>query len=118
MTIRFADGTTAEGIILASDPNTMRVALGSSDDAVTFFRLGDVWTSEDNEQVEISYVWQEHSSRQSITEADCICSKELATVLLRRLFSEDERVVAWYEWSAWNPLQEAFANPVSTALPN
>jgi len=87
MTIRYADGTSQEGILLARNENRMRVALKDGTDVAEFTEVNGVWISETCDPVEIEFAWQRKSKQAAVTEADCICSKELAAKLIHLLFS-------------------------------
>jgi len=88
--IGYRDGTATEGIVLARDGDTMRVAVKDANDVVLFTRMRDVWVSEDCEPVQVRFDWQWHGTRQPVSEADCICSKELAARLIHDLVSGDQ----------------------------
>ena len=90
MTINYPDGRVAEGIILSRTENTMRVALKDGDDTEIFTCVEGTWISEDCEPVEIRFAWQRHFPKGPVSEADCICSKELAARLIHVLLSGDE----------------------------
>ena len=90
MTITYSDGRTISAVILSEKGETLRVALQGNGDAVTFTRHHNVWIGEDCEPVRLEYAWQRPSNREVVTEADCICSKELAAHLLHLFFSGDE----------------------------
>ena len=94
MIITFSDDTKLEGRILTQTGSTMRVALDGATDLVDFTCISGQWVSEDCEPVEIEFAWQRTSRTKVISEADCICSPELASRLMRSLLSDslDEEV--------------------------
>ncbi len=55
MLIRYRDGRTKQGILLALDGTLMRVAVKSEDDVVEFRLLKDVWICEDCEPVTFEF---------------------------------------------------------------
>ena len=89
MTIKYSDGRTIEGVILASGDGAMRVALKGADDAVDFAFMAGTWVSDDGEPIVIEYAWQQHAVKESVSEADCICPKELASRLIHLLLNGD-----------------------------
>ena len=89
MVIRYANGKSQEGILLARNENRMRVALKDGEDVAEFTEINGVWISEDCEPVQVEFAWQKKSKQAAVTEADCICSHELAARLIRLLLSGD-----------------------------
>src|SRR5215472_9870668 len=87
MTIRYSDGRTVEGLLLAKTINSMRVTLEGCDEASEFFEINGVWLSEDCEPVEVEFAWELVPNLPAATETDCICPPELAARLIRLLFS-------------------------------
>jgi len=87
MIVRYADGKSVEGVLLARNENRMRVALKDGADVAEFTEIDGVWVSEDCERVEIEFAWQKQSKQAAVTEADCICSQELAARLIHLLLS-------------------------------
>ena len=87
MTIRYADGRTLEAVVLSRTDNTLRVAAKNTDDVLVFSDFNGTWVSEDCEPVRIEFAWQFHSLEVAVAQADCICSKELASRLMHLLFS-------------------------------
>jgi hypothetical protein len=88
ITIAYRSGATAEGIVLTHHGNTLSVAVRDCDDASLFTCVRGTWIAEDLEPVTIQSGW--HSPARPITEADCICSKDLAARLIRALVSGEE----------------------------
>ncbi len=87
MYIRYADGRETEAIILSRTDDKIRVLARGAEDAEEFRQVGDAWVTEACEPVEIEFRWQR--SQKPITEADCVCSKELAARLIRLLLQGD-----------------------------
>jgi len=90
ITIRHGNGRMDRGLVLSRDGDTMRVAVKGADDAALFTCVHGTWISEDCEPVEIRFAYFQRSSKKPVTEADCICSKELAASLIRDLFRGDQ----------------------------
>jgi hypothetical protein len=107
MTIRYSDGRTIEGIAFARTAKTMRVAMQDWDDIVEFTNVHGTWVSEDCEPVTI----QRSPQRTPIappSEADCICSHELAAHLIKLLLTDS----AEEEWDR----RAAFQRPEGVLL--
>jgi hypothetical protein len=107
-----------DGIILAGDLNTMRVAVRASDDAMTLLRAGISWTVEGTEKVEVTFEWQTRPEPQAVTESDCLCPAALATALVQYLFAAEACEAAVEEWPDWSPVHQAFACAISMASIN
>ena len=90
MIIKYANGKTIDGIILSCTDKIMRVALKGRDDVAEFASVSGVWVSEDCQPVQVQYEWQRQSRKQVVSEADCVCSKDLASRLIHLLLSGDE----------------------------
>ena len=80
MTIKYSDGRRIEGVILSPGDSAMRVALKRAEDTMDFAFMAGTWVSENGEPVEVEYAWQRHALKKPVSEADCICSKELAAL--------------------------------------
>src|ERR1700693_3850114 len=96
MTITYADGRTNEAVILSRTENTVRFALNGSEDVAVFTDVNGTWVSEDCEAVQVEFAWQRHLREQSVVEADCICSRDLAARLIHLLLAgeaEEKNVV-------------------------
>ena len=85
MTIRYANGTKVEAILLSRDGARMRVAVEGSSDAAEFIQYDSIWISEDCEPARIEFAWQKKTRQELIDEADCVCSGTLAARLLHLL---------------------------------
>jgi hypothetical protein len=96
MTIRYADGRAVQAVILDWRNDKVRVGVEGEDDATDFTRLNGTWISADCEPVQIEFACQSDGQREPVSEADCICPKELASHLIHLLLKgdEDELVVA------------------------
>jgi len=90
MILIYADGSRTEAVLLARTENKIRVALPGSDDPVEFTDVRGTWVSEDCEPVRVQFAWEGKTSEEVLTEADCICSKELAARLLHLLWSGND----------------------------
>ena len=90
MTITYMNGTTMEAALLARTEKTLRVAPQGADDVLLFTYLNGAWVSEDCEPVLIEFEWQRRGRQPEISEADCVCSGELASRLIRLLLSGEE----------------------------
>ena len=90
ITIRYRDGRAVEGFVLARFGETISVAVRDADDAALFTRVRGTWVSEDCEPVDIRFDWHERAPKETVTEADCVCSKELAAQLIRSLGGTEE----------------------------
>jgi hypothetical protein len=92
MTIQYSNGLKVLAILLSRDGERMRVAVRDSADALEFFQHGSgVWISEDCEPVQIEFAWQGKMRQEVVSDADCVCSHELASRLLHLLFTGDEQ---------------------------
>jgi hypothetical protein len=101
--IQFGNARAVEAMILSRQDDIMRVALKGSDDALVFRCLNGTWISEELEPVEISFQWQRRLARDPMSEADYLCSKELAARLIHLLLNGGEE----NELVAAAPLQQA-----------
>jgi hypothetical protein len=90
MILRYANGSTTEAILLARRENKIRVAIPGSDEALEFTQVHGTWVSEDCEPVRVEFTWEGKTAEQVLTEADCVCSHELAARLVRLLWNGDE----------------------------
>jgi len=90
MTITYANGTTLEAILVTRHEHTIRVAVKGGDDLLEFQDSNGTWVSEDCEPVQIEFEWQKRGRKPEVTEADCICSQELAARLIHMLRNGEE----------------------------
>ena len=96
MILTYADGSTTEAVLLARSENKIRVAIPGSDDPVEFTDVHGTWVSEDCEPVRVEFAWQGKTHEEVLTEADCVCSQELAARLIHLLWngSDEEELKA------------------------
>lgn len=90
MFLTYADGSRTEAFLLTRNENTIRVAIPGSDDPLELTDVHGVWVTEDCEPVRVEFAWQGKTREQVITEADCVCSHDLAARLLHLLWNADE----------------------------
>jgi hypothetical protein len=94
MTIQYSQGKAREAVLLSRTETTLRAAVAGADDVLVFSNVNGVWISEDWEPVQIVFEWQRGNFKANVTEADCICSQDLAARLIRLLFSEESATPA------------------------
>jgi hypothetical protein len=94
MIITYANGKTIEGILLSSSDNTIRIALKGGEDVAELNRVGAAWVSEDCKPVQFRYEWEQKTRTAVVSEADCVCTKDLATRLIQLLSTGDEATLA------------------------
>ena len=87
MTLTFANGTRTQAVLLSCSENKMRVAVRGGDDPVELTDISGVWISEDCEPVQVQFAWQRKTQAQIVEEAECICSRELASRLIHLLWN-------------------------------
>jgi hypothetical protein len=87
MTIRYSDGRVGEALLLSRGEDTIRLQVRGADDVVEFSNIRGTWVSADCEPVSIEFAWQSDDRKSVVSEADCICSPELADRLLQLLFT-------------------------------
>jgi len=90
MTIKYSGGRRIEGLILSQSGSDIRTALKGARDAVNFNFIEGTWVSENCEPVEVEFAWQRQSLKEPVSEADCICPKELAARLIRLFLNGSE----------------------------
>jgi hypothetical protein len=66
----------------------MRVAVQGAEDLLDFTCISGQWVSENCEPVGVEFAWQHGCLTEIVEEGDCICSQELASLLINRLLSE------------------------------
>ena len=54
--IRYAGGSIVEGVVLAKGRDCLRVAAPGFPETIELRRTGDLWTTDDGEQVEFYFV--------------------------------------------------------------
>jgi hypothetical protein len=90
MTLTYADGRRTDAILLARSENKLRVAIPGCDDPMELTDVNGTWVSEDCEPVRVEFAWQRKTREQAVTEAECLCSHELAARLIHLLWSGEE----------------------------
>ena len=90
MVLIYADGSRTEAFLLARTENKIRVAVPGSDDPLELTDVHGTWVSEDCEPVRVEFAWQGKTREQVVSEADCICSHDLAARLIHLLWNADE----------------------------
>ena len=87
MVLIYADGSRTEAFLLARKEDKIRVAIPGCDDPLELTNVHGTWVSEDCEPVRVEYAWEGKTRDQILTEADCICSHDLAARLIHLLWS-------------------------------
>jgi hypothetical protein len=90
MTITYPNGRAIHGILLSKNDGCIRVAVKGCDDVVEFTAENGLWFSEDGEPVLLEFAWERHVRNGIVSEADCICSKGLQSLILQLLRSDSE----------------------------
>src|SRR5215470_5060030 len=84
MTINYANGRVVQAILLSRGNDTLRAAVQGEDDAQMFTLISGTWVSEEDGPVRIEFAW-EHRGQADVREADCVCSKRVASRLVSKL---------------------------------
>jgi hypothetical protein len=90
MFLTYANGSRTEAFLLARTENKIRVAIPGSDDPLELTDIRGTWVTEDCEPVRVEFAWEKKTREQILTEADCICSHDLAARLIHLLWNGDE----------------------------
>lgn len=90
MVLIFANGSKTEAVLLARNENKIRVAIAGSDDLLELTDVHGTWVTEDCEPVYVQFAWEGKTPEQIVTEADCVCSHDLAARLIHLLWNADE----------------------------
>src|SRR6202171_5450625 len=90
MTIKYANGTKMEAVIVTRGENTIRVAVEGGDDVVEFTDVNGTWVSEDCEPVQIEFAWQRRERQMEYSAADFVCPQQLAARLIHMLLADEE----------------------------
>jgi hypothetical protein len=90
MVLIYADGSRTEAVLLARNENKIRVAIAGSDDLLELTDVHGTWVTEDCEPVQVQFAWEGKTAEQVISEADCVCSHDLAARLIHLLWNADE----------------------------
>ena len=85
MTIKYANGTMIQAVVVQRDDQRLRVAANGSDDVAEFTCADGTWLSEDRQPVQIEFQWQKRGSKPKFSEKRFICSRKLASRLIRSL---------------------------------
>lgn len=91
MVLIYANGSKKEAVLLARNENKIRVAIAGSDDLLELTDVHGTWVTEDCEPVHVQFAWEGKTQEQIVTEADCVCSHELAARLIHLLWNADEQ---------------------------
>lgn len=111
MRIEYAHGKTIKAVLLARTDTTLRVAAQDRDDVLVLTSYKGTWVSEDCEPVQIQFEWERRGCKSEASEADCICSKELAARLVHLLLSGEEE-----ESELIAPLESALGAPANRMI--
>jgi hypothetical protein len=90
MVLIFANGSRTEAVLLARNENKIRVAIAGSDDVLELTDVHGTWVTEGCEPVYVQFAWEGKTPEQIVTEADCVCSHDLAARLVHLLWNADE----------------------------
>ena len=90
MTITYANGKTIDAVLLVKHDGYVRVAVKGCEDVVEFTVENAMWLTEDLEPVLVEFAWDRHVINGAVSEADCICPKELASLLIQLLRCDSE----------------------------
>ena len=90
MILTYADGSKMEAVLLARNENKIRVAIAGSDDLVELTDIHGTWVTDDCEPVHVQFAWEGKAPEQIVSEADCVCSHDLAARLIHLLWNADE----------------------------
>jgi hypothetical protein len=90
MTITYRDGRQVTAFILSRSEERIRVTVPGCDDPIELNDRNGTWVTEDCEPVRIQFAWQRRTRPEILSEADCICSHQLAARLIHLLMSESE----------------------------
>lgn len=81
LTITYANNSTFDAIILSQQ---------ECEDVVEFTTVNRKWLSEHREPARMHFEWQRQASNKAVSEVDCICPKEVASVLIQSLQGDGE----------------------------
>ncbi len=121
MTVKYADGRVKNGLLIAWENRKMRVVLEGADDTEELISVCDAWISDSGDPVKVQFEWQHHAVQQTVTEADCVCSKELAASLIDCLFGGNQLAMDHTlseSAHASNVIWNRSPLPETTSLPN
>ena len=92
--IIYQDGTAVEAVSLSRSDTGMRVALSGCDDVMEFENWNGLWVSENLDPVQILFELEQCKPAKVVSEAECICPKELASSLIQWLVDGDQPAAA------------------------
>jgi len=110
MFLTYTDGSRTEAFLLARTENKIRVVIPGSDDPLELTDIRGTWVTEDCEPVRVEFAWERKTREQILTEADCICSHDLAARLIHLLWNGDEE-------DASQPKQTAMPGNIESLVP-
>jgi hypothetical protein len=82
--VKYKNGKTLEGIVLAMGSQSMRIAIKGSDDAAEYRRVSDRWVSDDCEVVTFELAEEEFST-ENPSEVPAILASEVQPAVLHRI---------------------------------
>jgi len=92
MVLIYADGSRTEAFLLARTENRMRVAIPGTEDPLELTDIHGTWVTENLDPVGVEFAWQGKTREQVLSDADCVCSQDLAARLLHLLWSGEEEI--------------------------
>ena len=87
MFLTYANGSKVEGILLARTESKIRVAISGAEDPMELTNIRGTWVTDDCEPVRVEFAWEGKTNEEVLSEADCVCSHDLAARLLHLLWS-------------------------------
>jgi len=90
MTIRYLNGETIEAVLLAQTGNTLRAAARGSEDLLELTQVNGNWITDDCEPVQVTFEWQRQQKTEEVTLDECLCSPDLAALLINLLHTSSE----------------------------
>ena len=91
MVLIYANGSKTEAFLLARTESKIRVVVPGCDEPLELTDVRGTWVTEDCEPVRVEFAWEGKTRAEVLTEADCVCSKDLAARLLHLLWNADEK---------------------------
>jgi hypothetical protein len=105
MTITFTNGKKVEAVLVSRTEDAMHVIARGDSDARELRNVRGTWVSEDCEPVSVEFAWQKSGRKPTITEADCVCSRELAAKLIHSLIAGESAEESEVEEPVMAPVQ-------------
>jgi hypothetical protein len=90
MTLTYANGNTTEAILLARMENKLRAAIPGGDEPLELTNVHGIWVSEECEPVRVEFAWERKTREEVLTEAECVCSHDLAARLIHLLWTDSD----------------------------